>query len=121
MPKIKHFKISNGSKTADSFFEICDTFHSRMRGLMFRKKPAYLFFKFDLEDLNPIHSFFVLFPFDAVYLNSDYEIVALFKDVQPFTPYIEPAQVNKYLLEAPAGFIKSLCLSKGDKLKIQIE
>ena len=121
MPKIKHFKIQNGKKSAEAFFEICDTFNTRMRGLMFRKKPAYLFFKFDLEDLNPIHSFFVVFPFDAVYLNSKHEVVEAFSNVQPFTPYLEPNEVNKYLLEAPPGFIEALGISKGDKLKIEAE
>ena len=120
MPKIKHLKITNGKHCADAFFEVCDTFHTRMRGLMFRSRPAYLFFEFGLEDLNPIHSFFVLFPFDAVYLNSKHEVVEAFASVQPFTPYLEPNEVNKYLLEAPAGFIKSLGICKGDKLKIEI-
>lgn len=121
MAKIKHFKITNGEKKVDAFFEICDTFKTRMRGLMFRKKSAYLYFKFDLEDLNPIHSFFVLFPFDAVYLDSQNKVVAAFRDVQPFTPYLEPNSVNKFLLEAPSGFIKELGIKEGDKLKIEIE
>ncbi|MFH0927395.1 MAG: DUF192 domain-containing protein [Candidatus Micrarchaeota archaeon] len=121
MPNIKHFKITNGAHTAEAFFEICDSFNTRMRGLMFRPRPAYLFFKFDLNDLNPIHSFFVLFPFDAVYLDSNHKVVGAYEDVQPFTPYLEPNKPNKCLLEAPSGFIKSLQIKEGDKLKIEIE
>jgi len=121
MPKIKHLKITNSKKSMNSFFEICDTFNSRMRGLMFRAHPAFLLFEFGLADLNPIHSFFVIFPFDAVYLDSEHKVVAAFEAVSPFTPYLEPNKVNKFLLEAPVGFIKELEIKEGDKLKIELQ
>ncbi len=121
--KTKKIRILNKSKDVSIFekFEICNDFQSRMRGLMFRKKATNLFFEFEQIAKNPIHSFFVPFEFDAIYLSKDYEVVDFFSKVKPFSAYIEPGLENSYLIEAPVGFCKKMRIEIGDKLNIEYE
>jgi len=97
-------------------FEIADSPISRARGLMFRRKPVSILFKFDYAARHAIHSFFVFFPFDAIYLDAGMRVVSLFHHIPPLTPYLSPSSPARYLLEAPAGTIKKYKIRIGDKL-----
>ncbi|MEM3372767.1 MAG: DUF192 domain-containing protein [Candidatus Aenigmatarchaeota archaeon] len=85
--------------------ELCDNQFSRARGLMFRKKPERLFFVFDEEKIYPIHSFFVFFVFDAIYIDKNFRVVEIYEAVEPFS-FISPKNKAMYLLEAEKGFCK---------------
>lgn len=98
--------------------ERCDTFISRLIGLMFKKKPTNLFFKFDELDFHPIHSFFVFFPFDAIYLikkGKYFIVVDFFENVQ-INQFIFPNHKNFFLLELQNKKKKKLKINVGDKL-----
>lgn len=85
-------------------FESCATPSSRMRGLMFRKKfKKPLLFTFDFPAKHAIHSFFVFFEFDAVFLDEKKKVVDVFEKIKPFTPLIVPKKKSLFLIEFPAG------------------
>lgn len=74
----------------------------KFRGLMFRrrKNAKALLFDFVRSVRQPIHSFFVFFPFVAVWLDSKNKVVQIRK-VNPFNPYVAPKKHFKKLLEIP--------------------
>lgn len=98
--------------------EVADTPLARSIGLMFARKPKCILFKFDAEGVYPIHSFFVNFPFDAVYLDAQMRAVEIFESIEPFTPLVVPRKKAAYLLEMPQGSAKKLGLVERDAVRI---
>lgn len=92
--------------------EVARTFFEKMRGLMFSGRKNILFV-FDRERFFGIHSLFVFFPFDAIYLDSRKIVVDVAKGVKPFTPYLENRTPAKYLLE----LCEPNSLNVGDRLE----
>lgn len=70
----------------------------QIRGLMFRAKPASILFDFGADGAHPIHSLFVFFPFDAVYIGADRRVTEKFR-VRPFSLLCRNAIPARYLLE----------------------
>lgn len=107
--------ISEKIEWAQSFFQ-------KMRGLMFRRKTNHaLIFVFNYETRldAAIHMFFVFFSIDVVYLNSNWEIVDIKRNIKPFTPMIVPDKAAKYLIELPAGMGKDLNLKDVLETRVQ--
>lgn len=79
----------------------CNAFN-KFIGLMFkrREKAAPLLFDFAKEGRHAIHSFFVFFPFLAIWLDSDNNIVE-YKIVYPFAPLVVPNKEFSKLIEIP--------------------
>ncbi len=98
--------------------ETADTMLSRMRGLMFRKKPASILFVFPSMGIYPIHSFFVPFEFDAVYLDKEWRVSGLFERIRPFVPLVSPPNPSLMLLELAAGASRKLGLKLGSRIAI---
>ncbi len=68
------------------------------RGLMFsKKKNVLLTVPYESKSHAAIHSFFVFFPFYAIFLDSNKEVVD-FKKMKPFQIY-SPKKSAKYILE----------------------
>lgn len=93
-----------------------DTFASRLKGLMFRKKPLVQ------EGLwiipcNSIHMFFMHFPIDAVFLDKQERIVHLVKDLQPWR-FVSPIKGAHSVVELPAGTIVQMNLTVGNHLNL---
>ena len=100
-------------------FEIADTHRKRMRGLMFRigfEKPLLFIMPTESREYSAIHSFFVFFPFDAVFINSKRVVVDVRSEIRPFTPSIIPKKPAKYLIEMKAGEAKKRGIRVGSKL-----
>ena len=92
----------------------CDTFISKFLGLMFtRKADRVLVFRFENEKKVALHMFFVFYPIDVVYLNSDKKIVELKPYLRPFSVYF-PKNKARYVLELPAGYIQAHSLVAGN-------
>jgi len=74
----------------------------RFKGLMFCRgeNAEALLFRFRKESGILIHSFFVFFPFVAVWLDSDNEVVDV-KVVKPFTLGVKPTRAFSKLVEIP--------------------
>ena len=106
------------SKSIEINLEICNTPSSRTRGLMFRKKCIPLLFTFDKEGIYPIHSFFVSFLFDAIYLDENFIITDIFRQIKPFTKYVANTKPAKYLLELPCDF--PLQMKIDERIKIDL-
>lgn len=100
--------------------EIADTIFKRARGLMFRKKPKRLLFIFEEEGIYPIHSYFVFFNFDAIYLDKNMKIIEIFENIKPFTTLIKPTKKVKYLLELEVESVKKLNLHKNSIIKTKL-
>ena len=74
----------------------------RFIGLMFsrRENARALLFDFKKPTRTPIHSFFVFYPFIAVWLNKNWKIQEL-RVVNPFLPCIKPKKPFCRLVEIP--------------------
>ena len=88
------------------------------KGLMFTKKEnaRALLFSFKKPWRMKIHSFFVFFPFVAIWLDDKNEIIEL-KIIRPFTFFILPRRPFSKLIEIPINskydkIVKLLCSSK---------
>ncbi|MEM3412249.1 MAG: DUF192 domain-containing protein [archaeon] len=99
--------------------EIADTTWKRFRGLMFRKKCKEILFILPKKSrvLASIHSFFVFFNFDVVWLDEKMRVVDLKENIKPFCINITPKKPAKYILEMPAGEIKKRNLKPGKNLR----
>jgi uncharacterized membrane protein (UPF0127 family) len=70
-------------------------------GLMFRtRKTSPLLFEFKKNVRMAIHSFFVFFPFKAIWLDENNRIIAQ-KIVKPFTFCVCPRKPFRKLIEIP--------------------
>jgi len=79
-------------------FELCDTIFKNFMGLMFSpKKNIILVAPKESTMHSSIHSFFVFYPFNAVFLNKNKEVVD-HKRIVPFSLYT-PKKAAKYVLE----------------------
>ncbi|HIH23269.1 TPA: hypothetical protein HA238_06075 [Candidatus Micrarchaeota archaeon] len=92
---------TTGGKIICQICEKADTLLARIRGLMFSEKRNILFV-FPHEGIQPIHSLFVFFPFHAVYLDKEMQVVEKFR-VEPFEMLVKNTKPAKYLLEIPEG------------------
>ncbi len=79
----------------------CNAF-MRFKGLMFsrRKNAEALLFDFKKPVKMAIHSFFVFFPFVAVWLDEQDEVIEK-KVIYPFRPFILPKKEFSKLIEIP--------------------
>jgi len=99
-----------------SKIEVADSPLSRGLGLIgradFRAYNGML-----LKNANAIHTFFVRFPIDVVFLDRDFKVVKTVENLKPFrfSPIVWKA---KHTLELPVGSIKKHFLHLGDKINL---
>lgn len=111
---------TNGRVIADRV-DRADSFWKRFRGLMFRGKFSAgdaLLFELSRPKRYGIHMFFVRFPIDLLYLDSEFTVVELRPRLKPWRTY-RPKVKARYLVELPAGAISRTGTKKGDKLKLE--
>lgn len=110
----------NSKKKKDSVLPFslkkADTFASRLKGLMFRKKPL------DNEGLwiipcNSIHMCFMFFSIDAVFIDKQKRVVHFVHNLQPWR-FVSSIKGAHSVIELPAGTIKKLNLEVGQLLEI---
>lgn len=94
---------------------IADSLFSRMHGLMFRASAIPILFKFRNSAIWPIHSLFVFFPFDAVYLDPGKRIVEIIPNIPSWQFLISPKFPSQFLLELPSGASEGIKI--GDTLE----
>ncbi len=100
--------------------EVAENSFEKMKGLMFRRKLNHaLLFKLRKPTRlgASIHSFFVFFPFDIIWLHN-WRIVDLREEVKPFTPNLTPRKTADCFVELPAGTIKKKKLKIGSIVKL---
>ncbi|MDF2521859.1 MAG: hypothetical protein K0R84_2487 [Clostridia bacterium] len=94
--------------------KLADGFFSKFKGLMGAKKLN----KSEglmLLSCNSIHTCFMRFPIDVVFLNMDYEVIALKERLQPwrFVNFVKKAYIT---VEMPEGTIENKQVQVGDLL-----
>ena len=97
----KKIIINYKKKRVSLVAEDCNFFR-KFSGLMFsrREKAGILLFDFKEKQKIAIHSFFVFYPFIAVWLDKNNKIVDL-KVVKPFTFCVSPKKSCFKLVEIP--------------------
>lgn len=70
-----------------------------------------------LTNTSSIHTFFVRFPLEVVFLNKEMEIIKIVENLRPFSfsPIVWKA---KHVLEMPTGSISKYALKNGDKINL---
>lgn len=78
---------------------IADSFIKRFLGYMFQKKPRQqaIFFK----PCNSIHTFFMKFEIDVLFINHHMEVIKTFKGVKPWR-VIRPVKGAIAVIEVPS-------------------
>ncbi|MCK9595827.1 DUF192 domain-containing protein [Candidatus Pacearchaeota archaeon] len=99
--KKKKITIHAGGKKIKLPVEECNLFE-KFTGLMFSKKEKakILLFSFKRKQKIRIHSFFVFYPFIAVWLGEKNRVIDI-KLVRPFTPCVAPKKPAFILVEIP--------------------
>ena len=96
---------------------VADTPFSRVRGLLGKRelKPGEALI---IKPCNSIHTFFMRFPIDVLFLNKDNRVIDVILSLKPFrltAIYFNAA----FVVELPVGTIQSTSTHKGDTLLIE--
>ena len=98
---------------------VYSNFWQRTLGLMLKlfisKDEAFLF-KFDKVGKYPIHTFFVCYPLDVIWLDEKLTVCCVSPNVKPFTPYKNHDGNAKYILEIRPNKDRPF-VRMGEKLK----
>ena len=78
----------------------CNFLH-KISGLMFIRKQKAKALLFELKKPIAIHSFFVFFPFIAIWLDKN-KVVEI-KKIKPFTFHIKPREYFNKIIEIPVN------------------
>jgi len=96
---------------------VANTPFKRMKGLLGRKelKESQALV---LDPCNSIHTFFMRFPIDILFLDKNNKIIKTISCLKPFrltSIYFNSA----FAIELPSGKIQSLSIRKGDNLSLE--
>lgn len=103
----------NISKLALRDVYIADTFFKRFFGYMFQNNPRYNAIL--ISPCNSIHSFFMKFSIDVLFINDNYEVIKKVRDLKP-GKVIFTVQGAKMVLEGPSGSFDDITI--GQKISI---
>lgn len=109
------------NKTLAGEVKLADTIWRMFFGLMFRCRfPAgrALLFKLPKPGRYSIHTFFVTFPIDLIYLDSGFTVVELHAYLKPWHIY-RPESIANYIIELPAGSISHAGVEIGHKVALK--
>ena len=112
-------KIRNLTRQTTLATKACraDSWHSRLMGLMFQKElpqEGGLL----LVPEGSIHTFFMRFPIDVLYLSRDWEVLRADNEMPPYRLGPVFTRGCHAILELPAGTIASTQTEVGDQLEI---
>jgi uncharacterized protein len=98
--------------------EVADSILSRMRGLLGRSElpPGEGLL---IRPAPSIHTFFMRFPIDAVFLDRESRVIAVMPDLRPWR--MAARRGAKSVLELPAGEAARRGLRSGDVLRLEEE
>lgn len=103
--------IHEGKKISEIY--IADTFSKRFLGYMFRKKPHHETIL--ITPCSSIHTYFMKFNIDVLFLNRDMEIVKKIENLEKGR-MIMPVKDAAMVIEAEAGRLKNFDV--GNKITI---
>ncbi|HEX9027230.1 MAG TPA: DUF192 domain-containing protein [Clostridium sp.] len=88
---------------------IADSFIKRFLGFMFREKPHHEAIL--IKPCNSIHTFFMRFPIDVLFINENMEVVKKIDGLKPGR-IIMPQKKCKMVIEGKAGMFKTVKVGK---------
>ena len=96
--------------------ELANTFLTRLRGLMFRRRlpPAAALW---IRPCNGVHTFWMFFAIDILFLDRELRIVKLVENLRPFR-LTRPHLMARSVIELAAHTISNTGLKVGDQLEI---
>ncbi|MFH0874540.1 MAG: DUF192 domain-containing protein [archaeon] len=96
----------------------CKSLMSKFIGLMFSKKinDEALIFHFEEPTCVELHMFFVFFPIDVIFLDSNKKVIEIKESFLPFTIYF-PRCCASYVVEVSCGTIKKSKTEISDVLR----
>jgi uncharacterized membrane protein (UPF0127 family) len=112
---MKAVNLSNGTEIANEISKAY-TFFTRLKGLMFSKSLPEGH-GLHIQPCQSIHTFFMNYPLDVLYLNKELEIIGLEEEIMPS----KIGQVYKNgnsVLELPRGTIQKSGTKVGHKIKL---
>ncbi|HZG85519.1 DUF192 domain-containing protein [Paenibacillus sp.] len=92
---------THGAFTLPYRIKRCDTFGSRLLGLMFRRRPL-IDEAYHLIPCNSVHTFFMQFPIDVLFLDAHGRVLSIAKRAAPWR-VLPPVRGAASVLELPAG------------------
>lgn len=95
--------VPRTEKIEDVF--IADTFFSRMKGYMFQRNPSHKAIL--IKPCNSIHTFFMNFNIDVLFINEDMEIVKKVEGLKP-GKLILPVKDATMVLEGEEGAFEDI-------------
>ena len=111
-----NLKIKKKEIIADPVFK-AQSFLDKLFGLTIKRKlgqkKGYL-----LYNCNSIHTLWMRYSIDVIFIDSNGGVLAVFNDIKPFrvTPFIKGAY---YVMEMISGSIKNLSLKAGDNIQFE--
>jgi len=99
-------------------FRLCKNFICKLVGLMFskKKKDFALIFEFKKDKRVSLHTFFVFYPIDIVFLNEKKEVIEIKENMKPFSFYF-PKNKASYIIEFQTRIVKKTKTKIGDRIE----
>jgi uncharacterized protein len=94
---------------------LANTFWTRLRGLIGRRRLAPTEALW-LRPCNGVHTFWMLFAIDVIFLDRELRVVKLIENLRPFRATLPHGQTRS-VLELPAHTIAQTALKIGDRLR----
>ena len=97
---------------------ICDSLLCKFFGLMFsrREKDFGLIFKFSKETRASLHTLFVFYPIDVLFLDKHKRVVEIKENLKPFSFYL-PKKKFYYVVELNNGAIRKSNIKISNRIK----
>lgn len=114
LEQVSAFNITKNKTVVDKI-KVAKGFFARLKGLMFTKEAQPLVIEFPESSGTkaPIHTFFVNFHIDAIFLDPNFKVVDIMENLPSFKFYT-PQTLVKYVLELPQGTIKNVGVELSD-------
>ncbi len=98
--------------------EFATTFKARLKGLLGRPSlpPGNALV---LHPCSSIHTFFMRFAIDVLFLNGDFEVVAVLESLSPYRAS-KIYRHSRVVVELPAGVVQETDTKAGDKLNFSL-
>jgi uncharacterized protein len=93
---------------------IADTFMKRFLGYMFRKEPHYEAIM--IKPCNSIHTFFMKFEIDVIFLNKDSSVIKKIEALKP-CKIVMPIKDGTAVIETKAGKFASIKIGETINIK----
>ncbi len=112
------YKIGSEKELVAAKVSVADSFLKRLQGLMFKSE-----LKIDegllISPCNSIHMMFMRFPIDAIFLDAEKRIVALYKNLSPWFGITKIHSNASMVLELTSGIIDTKSLVVNDQLSFE--